>query len=301
MGLVRLGFDLRHVETDFGEMRLYQRRGEGTPVLFLHGFGSSAGPLGVFASGLHRPALVPDLFDGAGGSRRWTTPLGHSPLNPSAQARAIERVLATLGVSEVEVFGVSFGAWIALELAAKSALVSSLFLVAPAGMRRHLTRWKRLERRHAVEGFAPVFEAIAGRNPLFGLPVVRAIGESLVRARFEAAGARELLGSLSDSDTLDDHLSSIRCRTRILAPEADGLLGAEGTIDLVRGLAHTELVADWLEGVSHEVMSEAYTNVELAMRSWLGLRAKKAGAASRVRTALSSKRPQRRIVTEVSQ
>lgn len=300
MGLARLGFDLRHVDTDFGELRVYERRGSGVPILLLHGFGSSAGPLGIFASGLEHRAIVPDLFDGAGGSRRWTTPLGHSPLHPSAHARALVRMLSAMGVAEAHVFGVSFGAWIALELAATTRLVRSLFLVAPAGMRRHLSRWKALGRRHEIEGFAPVFEAITGSNPIFRTRLARSIGQSVVRSRFEAAGARELLSGLDESDCVDARLGAIGCRTRILAPESDELLGAEGTLDLVRGLQHTELSASWLEGVSHEVMSEAYANVDLAMRSWLGLRATAPRAASRVRSAFSVKRPERSIMVEVA-
>lgn len=108
----------------------YRECGEGQPVLLLHGFGGN-GLLNWYGQmvGLskHFRVIVPDLlWFGASDARR----------SPSlvAQGEALAQLLETLNLQSVQVVGISYGGWVALEVARQAASrVSRLVLVDSPG------------------------------------------------------------------------------------------------------------------------------------------------------------------------
>lgn len=111
--MVRLaGFRTRSLALEDGEL-CYRECGEGTPVLLLHGFGGN-GLLNWYGQmvGLSKSfrVIVPDLL--------WFGE-SHAERSPSllAQGEALGRLLAKLELSDVQVVGISYGGWVALELA----------------------------------------------------------------------------------------------------------------------------------------------------------------------------------------
>lgn len=103
----------RMVDDDTGQWHLRGRaEGTGRPLLLLHDPGSSACALDPLIGGLggDRPLLVPDL-PGHGLSSGFGAP------TPAAIAAALRRLLARLGVAEVDVVAVGASAAIALSLA----------------------------------------------------------------------------------------------------------------------------------------------------------------------------------------
>jgi len=104
-------------------------RGQGEAMLFLHGAAGLTGWLPFFSElSMHWRLLVPE-HPGFGLSPRpdWITSI-------SDLASYYERYVEDLG--PVHLVGSSFGGWLASELALRTpALVRSLTLIAPAGMR----------------------------------------------------------------------------------------------------------------------------------------------------------------------
>jgi pimeloyl-ACP methyl ester carboxylesterase len=112
-----------------GEVTLL-RGGDGPPLLFLHGGGGSGwGPLHEALAG-HFDVLAPH-HPGFGTSDDFEAYQAVDDL-----VFHYDDLLDTLGVEAVTVVGVSFGGWLAAELAVLSpARVQQLVLLAPAGLR----------------------------------------------------------------------------------------------------------------------------------------------------------------------
>jgi pimeloyl-ACP methyl ester carboxylesterase len=100
--------------------------GDGPPILLLHGFGGSRHWWGRVVPLLaERFRLIRVDLLGHGGT-------GGAAADAPEQARAVERVLYSLGVSGVTAVGHSFGADVAVELAERSDRIDRLVLVCQA-------------------------------------------------------------------------------------------------------------------------------------------------------------------------
>jgi pimeloyl-ACP methyl ester carboxylesterase len=99
---------------------------DGPPILLLHGFGGSLYWWGQVVPLLaDRFRLIRVDLLGHGGT-------GGAAADAPEQARAVERVLDSLGVSAVTAVGHSFGADVAVELAERSDRIDRLVLVCQA-------------------------------------------------------------------------------------------------------------------------------------------------------------------------
>ena len=111
----------------------YTRSGAGTPLVVLHGIGSSRHAWDPVVPALagRFDVLAVDL-PGFGDSG--PLPAGAAPA-PAALAAAVAGLLDDLGITDPHVAGNSLGGWVALELAGIRP-VASLTLLSPAGLWR---------------------------------------------------------------------------------------------------------------------------------------------------------------------
>jgi pimeloyl-ACP methyl ester carboxylesterase len=113
-----------------GEIHL-QRGGDGPPLLFLHGPGNAGTWSPVHEALAARFAVIAPDHPGMGRSDEFETFQAVDDL-----AFHYDDLLDELGIATAAVVGVSFGAWVAAELAVLSpARVGQLVLMAPPGLR----------------------------------------------------------------------------------------------------------------------------------------------------------------------
>jgi pimeloyl-ACP methyl ester carboxylesterase len=146
----------------------FTRCGSGTPLLLLHGLGSSRQVWNPVLAALAEQfdVLAVDL-PGFGDSP--PLPAGIEP-SPAALAAVLADLLDELGIRALHVAGNSLGGWVALELAGMRQL-ASLTLLSPAGLwRRHTPRYSRISvrasrwfARHATGLLCAVVRFRAGR------------------------------------------------------------------------------------------------------------------------------------------
>jgi pimeloyl-ACP methyl ester carboxylesterase len=147
----------------------FERRGEGPPLLLMHGLGSSLrvwDPVRPLLEA-HMDIIALDL-PGHGGS----PPPSPQASSPGALALTIAALLDRLGIQTAHLAGNSFGGWLALELA-KIGRARSVTALSPAGLWR-----KRAPTYHAITFYA--YRAIARRLKsklpyLAGNPITRTI------------------------------------------------------------------------------------------------------------------------------
>lgn len=112
------------------ELTAMHRAGSGTPLLLLHGVGSTWRAWSPVLARLepHHDVIAPTLPGHGGG------PPVSQATSPSAEALAdgIESLLDELGLAEVHIAGNSLGGWVGIELARRGR-ARSLVLFSPAG------------------------------------------------------------------------------------------------------------------------------------------------------------------------
>src|SRR5215212_7471670 len=114
-------------------MLAFHRRGEGPPLLLLHGLGGTRivwDPV-IEILAAEREVLAPDM-PGFGAS----DPLSDPPTAVNLAA-AVARFCAEQGIERPHVGGNSLGAWVALEMA-KQGAAASVTGLSPAGL------WKKV-------------------------------------------------------------------------------------------------------------------------------------------------------------
>lgn len=116
-----------------------ERRGEGEPLLLLHGTGGSRAHWRPVVDQLapHRELLLVDL-PGHGGSDLPWRPESHTPIG---YAGVLAPLLDELGIETAHTTGNSVGAWTALELA-KLGRARSVVALAPAGLWPKRDPWR---------------------------------------------------------------------------------------------------------------------------------------------------------------
>ncbi|WP_037084689.1 alpha/beta fold hydrolase [Neorhizobium vignae] len=126
----------------------YEIRGEGEPLLLLHG---GLGSIDMFAPIMpslteHRQVIAVDL-QGHG-----RTPLGKRPISLEAMGADMGRIVSELGYRQVDVLGYSMGGGIALQMAAQ----------APEKVRRLVIASAPFARRGFFPEMIPQQEAVTG-------------------------------------------------------------------------------------------------------------------------------------------
>lgn len=227
--------------------RIFARLWDGgePTVLILHGWGSRGERWLRVAEGLARAGwavCMPDL-PGFGES-----PPPPAPWAVEDYARAVDQVVTDLGVTRTFVVAHSFGARIAIRLAATGrAGVQAMLLTGAAGLRPRITWRRRLLSRAARAGAT-----------VFALPPLRPAADLARRALYRAIGSmdyylargvmRDTFRLVVDEDLADD-MRAIRVPVKLLwgaddraTPLSDGRRMADllprAELEVIDGAGH---------------------------------------------------------------
>jgi pimeloyl-ACP methyl ester carboxylesterase len=212
-------------------MHYYCAGRRGTPVVLIHGLGSSAETWAALMPLLSKECLVyaPDL-PGFG-----RTPLAPEGTNIRTHVLYLERFLDVLGYPRVTLVGNSLGGWIATSFAVEHPeRVEWLYLLNSAGLRRENLHSPYVEDRIAANRS---LENMLG----YSLPVPKFVLDALVRNSQTPAYAGFIRG-YDPREELDTVLADVQVSTTIIWGERDNLLPLIYAHDFHKGIANSELV-----------------------------------------------------------
>lgn len=212
-------------------MRYYCAGRRGTPIVLIHGLGSSAETWAALIPMLSKEYLVyaPDL-PGFG-----KTPLAPEGTNFSTHVLYLERFLDVLGYPRVTLVGNSLGGWIATRFAVEHPeRVDRLYLLNSAGLRRENLHSPYAEDRVAARRL--LWQMLG-----FSLPVPKFVLDAYVRNSQTPAYAGFIRG-YDPREELDSVLADVQVPTTIIWGEQDNLLPLVCAHDLHSGITNSELV-----------------------------------------------------------
>ncbi len=229
--------ELRMVEVTGRSLRVGVTKGQGIPVVLLHGFGADLDNwlFNIDALAAAAPVIAIDL-PGHGAS---TKDVGNASV--ATLAESVVGVLDTLGVSKAHLVGHSLGAAVALLLALdQPPRVCTLTLIAPAGLsgtrvsEDFLTGFVEAERRQQLK---PVLEMLVVEPGL----VSRDMVDNVLRSK-RLDGAQEALLKLRDRILAGDDFHALQARLSQWPP---ALIIAGRKDAIVTGLADASLPPNW--------------------------------------------------------
>ncbi len=230
-GMLLAGIREETCNLDGVAMHFYCAGRRGTPVILIHGLGSSAETWAAVVPMLSKEFLVYAL-DLPGFGR---TPLAPEGTNISTHVLYLERFLDALGYPRVTLVGNSLGGWIATRFAVEHPeRVERLYLLNSAGLRRENLHSPYAEDRIAANRS---LEKMLG----YSLPVPKFVLDALVRNSQTPAYAGFIRG-YDPREELDTVLAHVQVPTTIIWGERDNLLPLICAHDFHRGIANSELV-----------------------------------------------------------
>lgn len=232
--------------------RAWLRKGEGDPVVMIHGFGADHNSWRVLAAAanLSRPILAIDL-PGHGRSSATAASLGELA---SAVAAAIEEE----GVAAADLVGHSLGAAVAVAVAEAARFrVRSLFLLSPAGLGPDINGdfLHGFTRARSEAALAPWMRLLVADEAAVGAALVRVTAET--RAQPGVAGAQERMAEALFPDGTQAFdvrraLGGLPMPVRVVFGAADRIVPARHAVALPGTVAvHT------LPGIGHMPFLEA--------------------------------------------
>ena len=231
MGLLLIGVREEYCNLNGVLMRYYCAGRRGSPVVLVHGLGSSAETWAALIPLLSREHLVyaPDM-PGFG-----KTPLAPEGTNIATHVLYLERFLNALGYPRVTLVGNSLGGWIATRFALlHPERVEHLYLLNSAGLRREGMNSPYVERR---EEALSTFKHLWG----FSLPLPGFLLDSMIQNSQRPAYAGFIRG-YDPAEELDSLLTEVKVPTTIIWGEKDRLLPLACAYDFERGIPGAELV-----------------------------------------------------------
>jgi pimeloyl-ACP methyl ester carboxylesterase len=259
--------DLLRIPVGPGAVHVERYGHGGTPVVFLHGFGTSSFLWRAVAprvAASQHTAVAIDLL-GYGESDR---PLD-TEFSIAAQAEYLDRALTALRLPRAALVGVDLGGAVALRLAgARRERVSHLVLINSLGPKGVPSRDLRFVHRNTARYVVRVARGILGAAPIL-TPLLRGsvadpahMPERLI-ARYLAPfvgrdGVNHLLAlarAIRDADVTDIDLATVGAPTLIVRSDEDQWLDAEVATRLAARIADSYFVR--LPGVGRLVPEEA--------------------------------------------
>jgi pimeloyl-ACP methyl ester carboxylesterase len=203
----------------------YETRGDGPPIVFLHGLGSSTRDwqfqLEPFSQ---RYRCVAFDLPGSGQSKDLAHP--HGPFSLPGYAKVVAAGMKQLGVAPAHVVGLSMGGMTSLQLALDFPEVVRSITVVNAGAsvipRTLKERWLLTVRALVTKTLGPrgVAKLVAPR--LFPRPEQAELRETFIRQmstqhpRTYAAVSRAVMGW-----SVEERVGALRCPTLLVAADAD--------------------------------------------------------------------------------
>lgn len=255
----------------------YQTEGSGEPLLLLNGIAMTAAAWQEVAARLARSFTVVRCdFRG-----QLLSP-GPPPIDLGEHTVDVAALLRGLGVAPVHVLATSFGAAVAVLLAARFPdLIRSLSLVAATdrfdgSMAREVERWRLAcrealasgDKGHLVDVIHPAaFSETFRTEHADELARRREQMQSLPDRWFEDLD--ELMASTGPAD-LGSELAGIRCPVLVVAAERDGFIPLERTRALAQLIPGAEFRI--LKGAGHAAVIESPQAVVRLVEGFLGRR-----------------------------
>jgi pimeloyl-ACP methyl ester carboxylesterase len=252
-----------------GRTIAFERRGDGPPLLLLHGACGDSRDWRPQLDALSDEFTVV-AWDAPGCGRSWDPPEDYGL---GGYADSVAAFVETLGLERPHVLGLSFGSGLALEVFRRHrGLPRSLVLAsAYAGWAGSLGRKVAEERRqwglHAAE--RPLDEFVGDFcDTLFTDSVPAGVVEETVAVitEFHPAGLRAMANAFADAD-LRDVLPEIDVPTLLLYGDADKRSPVSVGEDLNEQIPGSTLVV--IRGPGHVVNSEARERFNEEVRSFL--------------------------------
>ena len=230
----------------------------GTPIVLVHGLGSSAETWAPLMWLLSKEFLVyaPDL-PGFG-----RTPMAPEGVNIQTHVLYLQRFLNALGYPRVILVGNSLGGWISASFAAAyHERVEHMYLLNSAGLRR-----EEMNSPYAVDRASAQrsIEYITGRS----WPVPGFILDSIIRNSQQPAYAGFIHG-YDPAEELDSVLAQIQVPTTIIWGEQDGLFPVSIAHEFHAGIPNAELIL--LSKAAHMPQTQASTKVAQIIMKGAGI------------------------------
>lgn len=250
-------------------------RGDGDPVVFVHGLGGSLNVWTPLLPALPRHRCVRIDLPGAGRSSRAyalgeSTPHG-GRLSATTQADAVRRVCESLGIVRAHVVGHSFGTLIAQHVAAEAPqMVRSLALFGaliepPPAMRDNMHARARTAREQGVFDIA---EAISENALSASSKQTQPVTVAFVR---ECVGAQDPEGLARNCEALAEaraaRLELIRCPVLIVNGDEDVVTPLSGARQLADKLVNARL--EVLHRCGHWPMLERTAECQRTLRDFV--------------------------------
>jgi|SRR5215211_5224004 len=186
----------------------FERRGNGDPLLLIHGTGGSRSHWGPVVDLLepHRELILVDL-PGHGES---TLPPGKVSPTPIGYAELLARFLDDAGVDSAHAAGNSVGGWTALELA-KVDRARSVVALAPAGLWAKHDPWRCTAQLWLDYRLGRAFAALTPRVMRTGVGRTMTLGRTVANPRrMPAEAAIEVAQTYARTPGFSAHLAATR-------------------------------------------------------------------------------------------
>jgi pimeloyl-ACP methyl ester carboxylesterase len=218
----------------------YEVNGKGEPLLLLHGLGSCGADwlLQIPAFAEHYQVITPDLPGH-----------GKSPKEP-LQIAAIAKTIANLIPNKTDVVGLSFGGFVALQLAIDFPDKVKKLVIAGSSPKVSLNAQKMLVRMLPMPAIAKVISKLCFSNKKY--EQARQILEDHI-AKMDKETFQALFNAVCDFD-ITKQASKIHCPVLIIAGKEDALLPPPHSEKLHSLIPGSQLVV--LENTGHAIPIE---------------------------------------------
>lgn len=256
------------LETPFGRLHYYDSAPDShdTPVVLLHGMGSSGQSLSLIAAMLATSTrvVIPDLFHFGG----FSVP-NRSVMTVQEHTDSVALLIENLAHGKpVHVCGLSLGGWLGLWLAVKKPqLLESLSLLNPAGV--ELREWNLKDTLLYLnwDKFGALFPNIMAAPPYANTVVLSRFAKRSMFKVLKNDAVAEFVKAVSKDDLLDTHLEHISTPVLLMWGKEDRLLSTKAPFVLAEKLKNVE--AYFVENCGHILCLEAPRNVfESLMTYW---------------------------------
>jgi pimeloyl-ACP methyl ester carboxylesterase len=237
---------------------------DGRALFFLHGLGSSSVSLLPLAALMRRHCrvIVPDVMHFSGLSEPTK-----ERFSPDDHLEALYEFFDGLEIDAVDLFGHSIGGAGVLRLATRFPdRARSVSLVNPGGFSFEFERI-RDDLLQARPGRAEhLYEQIVG--PILRFGPARAVATRIISDTLASQGVRDLIGSISEKDFVDDVVRQLPCPALLLWGDEDRFLPVQTAFYIVSELDAVD--AFFVRGGSHLLAVESPYQVYMSLRRFLG-------------------------------